>query len=301
MITFAKNVKSAALFCGFGEFKVLLNDETVRNNCKEYQRLKREMTEKKNEGKAEEANVLDERIKALKDRHPVFCFLGTYRNNHRHSDDVIPNGLYFIDIDYQDNVEKLKDGPMALDKKIREQDPEFYNENVLLSHISWSGTGLRYVVKADHSKTYLENCNAFIEKYGLVMDEKCKDMARCSYVPTEDMILKLDTELFSYNNPLTNAEFGGSNEDESVRLWYDGGKQKVSPAKGNSSAAAVAKQSSGSMKNVPRDADGEALYQGKIRYKDIGRRLMDILGGIPNYGNRAKQGADLGHSFQVHL
>ena len=57
MITFAKNVKSAALFCGFGEFKVLLNDEPVRNNCKEYQRLKREMTEKKNEGKAEEANL----------------------------------------------------------------------------------------------------------------------------------------------------------------------------------------------------------------------------------------------------
>ena len=298
MITFCKNVKSIAVFCGFGNFSSLLQDSTVRENCKEYQRLKREFTEKKKEGKAEEANLLDERIKALKDRHPVFCFLGTYRNNHRHSNDIEPNGLYFIDIDYQDNVEKLKDGPMALDKRIREQDPEFYDENVLLSHISWSGTGLRYVVKADHSMTYLENCNAFIEKYGLVMDEKCKDLARCSYVPTEDLIIKLNTELFTYHNPLTNAEFGGSNEDESVRLWYDGGKQKVAVSKRDCSAAAVAKQSSGSMKDVPRDADGEALYQEGIRYKDIGRRLMDILGGIPTYGNRATRVLTWGTHFK---
>ena len=298
MISKSKNYKCLTQFCGAGDFTALLNNPIVKENCIEYQKLKKEYAEIKNQGKAEEANVLEERIKELKDKHPVFCFLGTYRNNRRHSDNLEPNGLYFIDIDYQDNVEKLKDGPIALDTKIREQDPEFYDENVVLSHVSWSRTGLRYVVKADHSKTYLENCNAFIEKYGLVMDEKCKDMARCSYVPTEDMILKLDTELFSYNNPLTNAEFGGSNEDESVRLWYDGGKQKVSPAKGNSSAAAVAKQSSGSMKNVPRDADGEALYQGKIRYKDIGRRLMDILGGIPNYGNRANRVLTWGTHFK---
>lgn len=272
--------------------------ESVERNCLEYQRLKREKNELSNKGDVEGAEKKGEEIYQLKQRHPVFCFLGTYRDNERASANLEPNGLFFIDIDYKDNVEKLKDGPRELDKWIREQDTEYYDKNVVLAHVSWSGTGLRYVVKADHSMSYLENCEAFVEKYGLAKDESCKDLARASFVPTRDFIINVSDELFTYHNPLTNAEFGGSNEDSSVRLWYDRGMSKVSASRSRSSKVTSIACAQGSMKEVERDKEGEPLYQGKIRFRDIAAKLMELLGGVPQYGDRAVRVYQWGKHFR---
>ena len=282
-------------------FNKILDDVngTILRNCQLYQRLKREISNLKQAERDDEAKKLDEEMRRLKLRHPAFCFLGTYRNNERSSENLEPNGLFFIDIDYKDNVEKLKDGPRELDRRIREQDSEYYDKYVVLAHVSWSGTGLRYVVKADHSMSYLENCDAFVEKYGLAKDESCKDLARASFVPTRDLIIKLSPELFSYHNPLTNAEFGGSNEDSSVRLWYDRGLSKQPASRSQRSKANPAAGAQGCMSGVARDAEGEPLYQGKIRFRDIARGLMEQLGGIPKHGDRATRVLQWGRHFRA--
>ena len=42
MITYLKNVRCAVQFCGAGDFTALLNNPIVKENCIEYQKLKKE-------------------------------------------------------------------------------------------------------------------------------------------------------------------------------------------------------------------------------------------------------------------
>lgn len=292
MLAIGNNLASKVFPCTSQMLEQILEDKdgTLAKSCEKYQNLKRELVSLKHAGKDELAKEKEAAIDKVKQTHPVGCYLGHYLEGHRIGENLLPNGLYFIDIDLKDNPEALKDGPWELDKRIREQDPEFYNKNVVFAHVSWSKTGLRYVVKCNHSMTYLENQQWFCDHFGVKMDEQCKDLARASFLPTRDLILVMTEEFFTYNNPLTNEEFGGSNEDTSVRLWYDGGASKQSPVKtkGKVTSPKVERAlAQGAMKDVKRDEEGFALYRKSIRYTEIGAKLMDELGGIPESGERA--------------
>ena len=288
MISFSNHRNGVAKFCSEEQFLSIVSDRgnLIRGHCKEYQILKPLIIEAKEKGDKARKDELEKQKEKLQQSHPVFCFLGTYSEDKRNKDMVQYNGLVYVDIDWQDNKEKLKEGPRALDKLIREQDPEFYNKDIVFSSVTWSNTGLRYVFKADHSKTYLDNIEHFAQKYNVKLDDSCKDLARVSFAVPEEYILKLSDELFTYNNPMTNEEFGGDNNDP-VRLWYgtedsrSGGREKKTVKIETPRPV----QSYDSMKNVERNENGEPLFR-NVPYRVIAERLMARLGGVPHVGER---------------
>ena len=294
MISFNLNRDGKAMYCSKEQFELIVSDpeNIVREHCKEYQTLKPLLMEAKMKGDKERAKELEEQKNNLQYSHPVFCYLGTFAGDKRNKESVQYNGLAYVDIDLKDNPEQLKDGPRALNELIKEQDPEFYNESVVLSHVTWSGTGLRYIFKADHSMTYLENIEHFVSKHNLVLDESCKDLSRLSFAVPREYILKLSDELFTYNNPMTNAEFGGDNDDPE-RLWYgtksssygDSGKKSVVKSVKKETGTACLVEDYGSMKNVERNERGEPVFK-NIPFALIAELLMARLGGVPDVGER---------------
>ena len=281
------NVCTAELFAG-----VYCDlDSIVRANCAKYQRLKKLVAESKAKADERETDRLENEINKVKYSHPAFCFLGTFAGDKRNAESIQYNGLAYVDIDWKDNQELLKDGPRSLDKLIKEKDPGFYDERIVLSHVTWSDTGLRYIFKADHSMTYLENIERFADKYNVKLDAACKDLCRLSFAVPEEYILKLSPELFTYNNPLTNAEFGGDNND-SQRLWYGSKSSNYGDESASGKKEAATKQGNalptleyGAMKNVERNEKGEPVYKG-VPYGVIAERLMVRLGGVPSVGER---------------
>lgn len=311
MIAQSRNYYGDATPCSPQEFDQIVEDKegTIFNNCAKYQQLKPLLRELKSQGKHEEAKKVDEEIKRIKKSHPVFCFLGTFENNKRKKESILPNGLVFIDIDQDENEELMKEGLDPLIQRIKEKDPEFYETRLVLAHKTWSGTGLRYIFKADHSMTYLKNIEWFESTFGVKADDACKDLARASFAVPRDYIFKFSDELFTYNNPLTNAEFGGDNNETTLQLWYDnntyslkdykckqthaikqvkkevGESIKMNENANTSSTTHVSINCYGAMANVERNEEGEPILKG-IPYREYARCLMDKLGGIPSLGER---------------
>ena len=189
MITNIKNFNDATL-CTEQTYRDILSSKKVKNTCakvREFRALEEEAREAGDEAKAQQYH---EKATAEKRKLPGFCYQATFPSGIRCNNDAQPNGLVMNDFD-------------NIPGEIPQYSEDFCKEHdIVLLHITPSGRGLRVVFKGDHSMTYVENQRAMAELLGLALDEACKDKARISYaVPVENIIF-LDSELFTYYNPL---------------------------------------------------------------------------------------------------
>lgn len=134
----------------------------------------------------------EDKVRALKNRLPVFCFLATFNNGARKTENAIPTGLAFLDLDH------IGDARKAWSKL----EVKAIQKGCVLAHITPSGEGLRIVFQRPVGKTVSEAIQWFAEQIGVTdeilgdgrLDTQVKDLARCSYAVSADYILYRDDE-----------------------------------------------------------------------------------------------------------
>ena len=123
------------------------------------------------------------------------------------------NGLAVMDIDH---VERFEFGDLSFElsdyiahaqtrreiqEKISNLKPQFSNLGILLVYVSPSGRGLKIVFKARSEwGNLIDNQLKMAELLGVKIDESCKDASRRSFLTTEEDILFIDKEIFTYEN-----------------------------------------------------------------------------------------------------
>ena len=123
------------------------------------------------------------------------------------------NGLAVMDIDH---VERFEFGGLSFElsdyiahaqtrreiqEKISNLKPQFSNLGILLVYVSPSGRGLKIVFKARSEwGNLIDNQLKMADLLGVKIDESCKDASRRSFLTTEEDILFIDKEIFTYEN-----------------------------------------------------------------------------------------------------
>ncbi len=187
MITICKSVAGSARPCDEATYRKVIADESVADICKRVQALK----------EAGDKDAAGELKKSL----PVFCYQATFREGKRKNEFAEPNGLVMCDFDGL--TDPLHLPPIG---GVSPTSAEFCKAHgIVLLHVTPSGHGLRIVFKGDTTKTYVENQRAMADLLQLPLDEACKDLARCSFAVPEDHVLYLDSELFTYHQPLQSS------------------------------------------------------------------------------------------------
>lgn len=137
---------------------------------------------------------------------PSFCFMCTFEpskgaagnrplNTWRSQKAVRLNGLVMLDFDHLDD-------PRAEFARLPEHffDDDCVNQ-ILLAHITPSGSGLRLVCKADPRRGNIaDNQNWLSRCFGLTCDKSVKNADRTSFAVMASEIIYLDPQLFTYNN-----------------------------------------------------------------------------------------------------
>lgn len=204
---------------------------------------------------------------AAKKLLPIFCYQATFLFGKRSIKTAQPNGLVMTDFDGLEAPLHLP--PIG---GVSPTSAEFCKAHgILLMHLTPSGHGLRVVFKGDTTKTYVENQHAMADLLQLPLDEACKDLARCSFAVPEDHIIHLDSQLFTYNNPLNSQkrptpvpsrEGGGSPQSE----------KEVLPL-------------TGELEGVWETTEGKLSYKG-VTYEAIIAQWWQETGGEPKQGER---------------
>ena len=151
-----------------------------------------------------------DKVATLKRKLPLFIFMAggidestnakgvtdTWRKQeHTHL-----NGLVMIDFDHVEN-------PLEKGREIYSRYAE--RRCILLCHVTPSGQGLRFVVKASKTEGNLaDNARGYARRFGLTLDEACKDASRGSFACTTEDIIYLDPELFNYDDKNYDDQFG---------------------------------------------------------------------------------------------
>ena len=130
---------------------------------------------------------------ALKQQVPAICAVGDCTKT-RAIRNMVPTGLYMIDIDHVEN-------PLdAFDSIRHEAGEEYFARNVLAAHVTVGGKGLRFFLRAQEGcNTLIENMEAFAKKFELGrfgdFDAPCKDFSRISFLPTDEDFLYQNADL----------------------------------------------------------------------------------------------------------
>ena len=137
-----------------------------------------------NAGRKDEASRLKKRL-------PAVTWQAHFPDGKRRSEGALSSGLYMLDIDGVEEVEK------TIDAIIESATEQCILDEIVAVHISPSGKGIRVVaVCSDPARDTIEKNQAWLaEKLGiLAYDEACKDFARLAFlVPYEDFrLLNLD-------------------------------------------------------------------------------------------------------------
>lgn len=205
MITKIINFTEATI-CTEQMFMEIIRSKKVKEICAKVQKFRTLEEEAREAGNEEKTRYYHDRANKEKNKLPGFCYQATFPSGKRSNEDAQPNGLVIDDID---NIKG----------EIPQYSEDFCKEHdIVLLHITPSGRGLRVVFKGDHSKTYVENQRAMAELLGLELDEACKDKARISYAVPEENIIFLDSELFTYYNPLPEETEEKQDDDEYLSL-----------------------------------------------------------------------------------
>lgn len=147
---------------------------------------------------------------------PAVCYTG-YCKDKRSASAMTPTQAVMIDIDHVDNPRE------AYEEVMSQRDKDWWQQNVLICHITPSGHGLRFVFWAQPQYYTLQgNMDAFVENFNLTKygkyDEVCKDFSRLSFMFKRDDLLFENAQLYlvgekfaKYGDVLVN-EF--QNQDE---------------------------------------------------------------------------------------
>lgn len=119
------------------------------------------------------------------------------------------NGLFMLDVDHVENVKESIEKILSY-TKVLSLDILCDAFGILLVHVTPSGHGLRFVAKADAEIGNLADNQIRLSKLlGVEPDEACKDASRCSFCPSANDILFINTkELFTYENSEYDENFG---------------------------------------------------------------------------------------------
>ena len=80
---------------------------------------------------------------------------------------------------------------------------------IVLVHLTPSGEGLRFVCKACKADGNLaDNAKKYAARFGLTLDEACKDSSRGSFVCTHEDIIYMNPEIYDYEDKNYDDEFG---------------------------------------------------------------------------------------------
>jgi len=174
------------------------------------ERIKR-IREYRSQGKNKEAD-------AEKRRLPALCYQATFdetlskkglKGAWRKQSAARLNGLFMLDLDHMEQSPKeWVSQKIALTGKTKS---EWCQElGIVLIHVTSSGSGLRFVAKADPNIGNIsDNQHALAAKLDVVCDEACKDASRLSFVPTHDDIYFEDWKtLLNYNNEEFDKKYG---------------------------------------------------------------------------------------------
>lgn len=184
------------------------------------------------------------------------------------------NGLVMLDVDHVEAPQELYGEWVRAHGDLKQW-------GVLLVHVTPSGKGLRLVFKADATVGNLaDNQHWMAERLGVTMDESCKDASRLSFCVSEENILYLDKELFTYEN----KEY-----DERFAALYRDGRSQATDKKGNEKVmtASEAGQTEENSSNITleKNEEGEYVYHG-VPYRRICEAWQEAQGGAPAPGDR---------------
>lgn len=203
------------------------------------ERIKR-IREYRKQGKQKEAD-------AEKRRLPAVCYQATFdetlskkgiKGAWRKQSAARLNGLYMLDVDH------MEEEPKEWFRKRCATDGETKEDwcrkqGIVLVHVTSSGSGLRFVAKADASVGNIsDNQHALAARLNVVCDEACKDASRLSFVPTWDDIIYEDHKtLIDYNNEEFDKKYGDDyrqgRSNATVRTSANSNLPAVSPAVGS--------------------------------------------------------------------
>lgn len=152
---------------------------------------------------------------ARKQKLPLIMYMCTFMPNTgakgtlpegpwRKQSAAVLNGLVMLDIDHVDD-------PIALAEKIPQHmyDERSCRTAVMLVHVTPSGHGLRVVFTADPNVGNIsDNQHYFASILGEKCDEACKDASRGSFAPSEDDIIYINENIFSYENKEFDKKYG---------------------------------------------------------------------------------------------
>ena len=177
---------SAPMLCSRETFKTLVSSPAVKTNIEAFRH---------GDDKA-------------KKRLPAFCFHSTFKANQRLNADAVTSGLVMVDIDHATDEEMKRYVEKAMPRP-----EDAATTEVMLIHITPSGKGLRFVIKAT-SKPGYEQCSSisdyqqvFAQKIGasVKLDQATDDPARLSFCPRREDILYLNERLESLQSSLSTS------------------------------------------------------------------------------------------------
>lgn len=243
-------------------------------------------------GDEEKARRYLDEASDIKKHLPIFCYQATFKFGKRSIKTAEPNGLVMCDFD---GIDDLRNVILGFPKRIG----TWRSVGVVLVHITPSHRGLRVVFKGDFDKTYVENQHWMADMLGLTLDEACKDLARCSFAVPESHILFLDSELFTYSNPLKDQKNENNNEKNQGLFRESAGDASYSDDSANdvrscisdsavTRSERVACEDSVSSERPPIDwetTDGKLSFKG-IPYETIIKEWWEQTGGEPKMGER---------------
>ena len=129
----------------------------------------------------------------------------TLKGRWRNQANVNLNGLVVADYDHLDgDVREIWNDVYA---KLSDED----KARILLVFVTPSGQGLKVVFTADVKVgNLIDNQLDFSAKFGLKLDESCKDASRGAFLTTEQDIISISDELFTYENEEFAEQFNES-------------------------------------------------------------------------------------------
>ena len=166
----------------------------------------------------------DARAQAKKEL-PAICWMGS-TDKTRAARFMQPTGLVMIDIDH------CEDPRGAFVTIYREKGKEFFNEGILIVHVTPSGKGLRLVCRHFLKPTIEENIKRICEELNLQrfgdVDTVCKDFSRLSFLPcvrnilwTNPSLLDKENEYFQDGVLKNYALEGSESKPEAGQLFSD--------------------------------------------------------------------------------
>lgn len=208
----------------------------------------------------------------LKKRLPAVTWQAHFPDGKRRSEGALSSGLYMLDIDGVEEVEK------TIDAIIASATEQCLLDQIVAVHISPSGKGIRVVaVCSDPARDTIEKNQAWLaEKLGILSyDEACKDFARLAFlVAYEDFrYLNLDLLASKPRVALYNPQFSAEMTSDVGPQTSEAGENDNAVSKANTSTPSLG----GGRGRLFTDEQLNFCYRG-MRISEIAQKYLEYFG-----------------------